>query len=262
MPITIDERYNSRESTESEDDPTVELLFVVQGTDNDILVKALVEATAPTFYDGLKRDSFTVSTLGGGVWECRVRYVKIESESEYTFDTGGGTQHITESIQTVGTYPAPDEIAPDFDGAIGVNQDQIEGTDITVPVFNFTETHFFPDSFVTTAYKGTVFQLTGKVNQTPFKGFAPGEVLFMGASGSKHGFEDWEMTFRFAAFPNISDLTLGPITGIAKKGWEYLWVRFADDEDDDAKTLVKKPIAAYVEQVYHYGDFASLGIGV
>ena len=54
---------------------------------------------------------------------------------------------------------------------------------------------------------------------------------------------------------------MGEITGIAKKGWEYLWVRYADAKDDTAKAIVKKPIAAYVEKVYEEGNFAGLGIG-
>jgi hypothetical protein len=260
MAITIDERYDSREATESED-PTTELLYVVQGTDDDALVKALVAATAPAFYDGLRRDSLAISTVGGGVWECAVRYVKLESDSQFTFDTGGGAQHVTQSLATAGSYAAPDEIAPDFHGAIGVNQDQIEGTDVTVPVYNFTETHYIDDFLVTGAYKATLFFLTGRVNNASFKGFAKGEVLFLGASGAKRGFDDWEITFRFAASPNVTGLSLGSITGIDKEGWHYLWVRFTDDEDSTAKTLIKKPIAAYVEQVYEYGDFSGLGIG-
>jgi hypothetical protein len=59
----------------------------------------------------------------------------------------------------------------------------------------------------------------------------------------------------------VTGLAVGPITGIAKKGWEYLWVRYADVEDTGAKMLVKRPIAAYVEQVYEYANFAGLGIG-
>ena len=258
MPITIDERYNSREATESED-PNTELLYVVQGTDDDLLVKGLVAATAPAFYDGLKRDSFTISTVGGGVWECSVRYVKLEDESQFTFDTGGGSQHISQSMATVGSYPASGEIAPDFHGAIGVNQDQIEGTDITVRVYNFTEMHFIDDALVTGGYKAALFYLTGRVNDAAFKGFAKGEVLFLGASGAKRGFEDWEITFRFAASPNVTGLSVGDITGIDKKGWEYLWVRYADAEDQNV--LIKRPIAVYVERVYENGDFAALGIG-
>jgi hypothetical protein len=100
------------------------------------------------------------------------------------------------------------------------------------------------------------------VNASGFKGFAKGEVLFLGASGSKRGLDDWEITFRFAASPNVAGLNLGSIAGIAKEGWQYLWVRFIDDEDPTAKALIKRPVAAYVEQVYPYGNFANLGIGV
>ena len=72
---------------------------------------------------------------------------------------------------------------------------------------------------------------------------------------------DWEISFRFAASPNVTGLTIGEMTGIDKKGWEYLWVRYADAEDATAKALVKLPIAAYVEKVYEEGDFSQLGIG-
>jgi len=89
-------------------------------------------------------------------------------------------------------------------------------------------------------------------------------VLFLGASGSRRGLsssDDWEVTFRFAASPNRWDVTVGAITGIRKRGWEYLWVRYEDDEDEDTEQLIKRPVAVYVEQVYEYGDFRRLGIG-
>ena len=89
--------------------------------------------------------------------------------------------------------------------------------------------------------------------------------LFLGASGSKRAQvgeeEDWEITYRFAGSPNVTGLSIGPISGISKKGWEYLWVRYADQEDTTAKALVKRPIAAYVERVYESGNFAALGLG-
>ncbi len=85
-------------------------------------------------------------------------------------------------------------------------------------------------------------------------------MLFLGASGTKRGGGDWEITFRFAASRNRTNLTIGDITGISKKGWEYLWVRYADAEDANAKALIKKPVAVYVEKVYEEGDFGLLGI--
>ncbi len=263
MAIII-EKFESREATVGIESPSVDLQFMVLGTEDDVEVKALVEATVPAFYAGLVFQSYHIAHQGGGVWEASARYGKKEpkepGESSFSFDTGGGTQHITQSLQTVNSYALPGEDPPDFKGAIGVNTDSVEGTDITIPVYNFTETHYIPIPLVTGAYKAILFFLTGRVNAAPFKGFAPGEVLFMGASGSQRGQEDWEVTFRFAASPNAVNLKVGDIEGIEKKGWEYLWVRYADAEDEN--TLVKQPIAAYVERVYDYGDFSLLGIGV
>ena len=73
---------------------------------------------------------------------------------------------------------------PDFGGAIGVTHDNVEGVDITIPVYSFPETHFLDAAFVTPGYYGTLFNLTGKVNDASFKGLAAGECLFLGASGS------------------------------------------------------------------------------
>jgi hypothetical protein len=262
MPVII-ERYDSREITVGPENPSVELRYMVTGTEDDAQVMATVEATIPAIYGGLVFQDYHISHQGGGVWEVSVRYGKREpkqtGQSSFSFDTGGGTTHITQSLGTVAAYAAPGRTAPNFRGAIGVNNDSVEGTDITIPVYNFKETHYLPAGWVTPAYKATLFYLTGKVNGGPFKGFAPGEVLFLGASGSQRGFEDWEITFNFAASPNVTGLTVGQITGIVKKGWEYLWVRYEDAVDAD--TLVKQPVAAYVEQVYPYGDFSLLGIG-
>lgn len=181
-------------------------------------------------------------------------------ESSFSFDTSGGTQHVTQSLATVHRYAASGT-APDFGGAVGVTHDNVEGVDITIPVYSFAETHYLAASFVTQAYKGTLFNLTGKVNSGSFKGLAAGECLFLGASGSKRGADDWEITYRFAGSPNRTGLVVGPISGIAKKGWEYMWVRYADSEDVAAKAIVKKPIAVYIERVYDEGNFAALGIG-
>ncbi len=136
--------------------------------------------------------------------------------------------------------------------------------DITVPVYAFSETHFLLVSQVTLAFKGTLFSLTGKVNIAAFRGLAAGECLFLGASGSRRGTDandDWEITPRFAGSPIRTGISVGSIGGIAKKGWEYLWVRYADAEDAASNTLVKQPIAAYVEKVYEDADFSALGIG-
>ena len=266
MPVSVREKFQSRVSTTGES-AQVDLAFVIEGTDDDLQAKSSLLASCPTLYDGLVRQSAHIEPVGPGLWDGLVRYGRPEKqlpetgESSFSFDTGGGTQHVMQSLQTVAKYPSTS--APDFGGAIGVTHDNVEGVDITVPIYQFSETHYLEDSVVTPAYRGTLFYLTGKVNSGIFRGLAPGECLFLGASGSKRGTDgvDWEITFRFAGSPNVNGLTVGSITGIEKKGWEYLWVRYADAEDDNAKVLVKKPVAAYVERVYELANFGQLGIG-
>jgi len=222
-------------------------------------------AASPVLYGGLIRQGTHIERIAEDAWEGSVRYGKLDppdtGDSSFSFDTGGGTEHVTQALATVGTYAALGQSAPDFKGAIGVTPDSVAGVDITVPVYNFSETHYLDTATVTAAYKATLFALTGTVNNASFKGFAAGEVLFQGASGSLRSQDDWEISFKFAASPNVAGLVVGGITGINKKGWEYLWVRYRDEVDAVAQALVKRPVAVYVEQVYPSGDFSGLGIG-
>jgi hypothetical protein len=274
----IVEKFDSGGATIGPDSPSVDLLFAVLGTESDIDVRALVESTIPAIFRGMVFQNYRIDHKGGGVWDVSVRYGRDDSQADdaapnnnppqpgdplgpsYTFETSGGTQHITQSLQTIAKHAKPLKNAPDFKGAIGVNGDSIEGTDITVPIFRFSETYSIPVGLITHAYKLTVFDLTGKVNDAPFKGFAAGDVLFLGASGSQRGIEKWEITYQFAASKNAVGLQVGDIQNINKKGWEYLWVRYGDVEDQ--KVLVKQPESVYIERVYDSGNFANLGIGV
>lgn len=133
---------------------------------------------------------------------------------------------------------------------------------MTIPVFNFSESYSVDALNVTQPFKYNIFQLTGKVNGAPYKGFGKGEVLFLGATGSRRGYEKWRITYKFAASPNVVNMAIGGATDfvVTKEGWEYLWVRF--DEHVNQHRLIKIPTAYYVERVYPYGNLASLGIGV
>jgi len=278
VPAIIVETFESGGATVGPDSPGVDLKFAVLGTEIDIEVRALVEGTIPAIFRGMVFKNYRIDHKGGGVWDVSVRYGQDDTESDeadpggapaqpgdqlgpsYTFETSGGTQHITQSLETISKHGKPGVNPPDFKGAIGVSADAVEGTDITVPVFRFSETYSIPVPLITHAYKLQVFDLTGKVNNAAFKGFAIGEVLFLGASGSRRGLEKWEITYQFAASKNAVNLKVGDIQNINKKGWEYLWVRYGDVEDQ--KVLIKQPEAAYVERVYEPGNFALLGIGV
>jgi hypothetical protein len=262
MSIIIEERFESRKTT-SGDEPAVTLSYWIKGTDDNLTARAYLATAAPLTYDGLVRKTYTVEPIGHLLWDGVATYgrraKKETGQSTFSFETGGGTQKITQSLGTRSYAPAG-QTAPDFGGAIGVTENGVDGVDITVPTFNFSETHYIAAENVTEAYKLLLYAATGRVNSQPWRGYAAGEVLFLGASGSERSAADWEITFKFAASPNVANLVIGDITGITKYGWEYLWVRYEDTEDAAAKCLVKKPKAVYVEQTYKTVNFATLGI--
>lgn len=148
---------------------------------------------------------------------------------------------------------------PDYKRAIGVDNDSVQGVDITVPVFKFTYQWYPSADEVNETYVVNLMGLAGTTNNATWKGFQEGEVLFLGVTGQKRGVGDWELTYYFIASKNVTGLAVGDITGIVKGGHDYLWVQFA--ESIDAKTLTKIPKSAYVERVYDPADFSVLGLG-
>lgn len=269
MSIVVTEKMESRRLTTGKN-ATMELICNVIGTDDDAQAKIAVENFTPAAWGSiykpplLYRQQIQLEVLGPLLWIATVRYDTTGTEplsalDSFEFDTSGGTQHITQSIETVATYG---DAPADFDGAIGVNDKSVDGVDIVVPVFNFSETHRFAE--ISNYYKGAIFNVTGKVNRDPFRGFAPGEVLFLGATGNKRdntGETPWELAYRFSALANRNDIYVGSIGPITKRGWEYMWVRYADADDNVSKTLIKYPLSVHIEQVYQTVDFSLLGIG-
>jgi hypothetical protein len=229
----------------------------------------------------LMAESYSVSYLGDDAWQVQINYVKEGADDDSqteplkrsrSFDTSGGSQHITQAsggtanggIATSNPERRYGQNAPDMKGAIGVDGDSVNGVDIVVPALTWTETYDVPHSYVTSNYIRSVAALTGSVNNGTFRGFSAGEVLFLGASGSQEwddekGNGPWSLSFKFVASPNVTGQQIGDITGIEKKGHEYLWVRYEDAVDSN--TLVKKPKHVYVNKVYRDGSFSGLGIG-
>lgn len=278
MAQRMQECYREREQSIDSDGDLKEVeipYFVFEASDENSAL-SFARLNAPNI-SGMSLDSVEIDErVSKDIWRVRIIYAKDDSggtttdptnpesedNSSFAFDTGGGTMHLNQSIRTSGKYP---EDAPDFKGAIAVDNDgNVNGIDVTMPVLNFTETHTFESSKVTNAYKKTVASLTGSVNNAAFRGFEAGEVLFLGASGSKQSKSSkakWEITFRFAVSPNKSSFEVGGIQVASKKGWEYLWARYGSEESEDKKSVIKKPTSVYVEEVYPEGNFANLGLG-
>lgn len=290
--IIIEELHESGEGEAGANEDT-ERVYGLEGSDDDAEVKTALLAHAPATIndiDGnpMQREGARVRPVHhvSGLWIGTVRYAKNATTTNnfppvgtagYSFDTSGGTQHITHSRATMGSYKSGSVTGspPSFSGAIGVESDgvtaTVNGCDIDVPVYNWEETHILSGEQVTASYRVTAAILTGAVNNNGFRGFAAGEVLFRGARGSRRSDGRWEVSFSFSALPNVSggqllgeDFKVGDITITTKKGWDYVWVYYTEQSfsitlDGDAKTIKGMvPTFAYVERVRPYGNLNEL----
>jgi hypothetical protein len=243
--------------------------YGVVGLSDDNDAKNAVLATVPLIVVALNGYPLPINQvdaqqLGDELYEVTVTWGDQQNKNDnkpvVTFDTGGETQKITQSISTSGMYAQADQTAANFNGAIGVTKDGIEGVEIGVGGHKWTEKHYLSDSIVTPAWRIAMTLCSHRTNAAAFRGFDVDQVLFEHVSGSKTGTELWEVTFYFAAGPHLTNQTVGTITGIDKKAWEYLWIYYLDTNDNAANVLVKTPLFAYVEQVYLQGDFTTLAI--
>ena len=145
---TVYEAFPSREFTAGGDNPSVYLNWIVLDATDELAANASAQAVSPTIYDGLVFREMTGKETAPGVWECQARYgarkPPKENEYKFSFDTTGGKQKITQSIQTVQRYGPPGMPAADHKGAIGVTDHGVEGCEIVVPKFAWSETWNLP----------------------------------------------------------------------------------------------------------------------
>jgi hypothetical protein len=174
------------------------------------------------------------------------------------WDTTGHTEHITQSLSTL-RFPAAK--APDFEGAINVSGNTVNGLDVVRPCLRYSETWIFPASVaISPAFLGAVYQRTGSVNRAQFRAFQPGEALFMGARASWQGDLPYvAVTFEFEARPNGDWYSQGFGQTIPKEGWQYIWLLYETGVNNDR--LIQRPIYAYKETVYEKQDWSGLLIG-
>lgn len=266
MTVVFEEKFQSR-SGERGPNPWTELVYVARGSDDDIEIYAEAVAQLPASYDDMPRQSIRPEQESNGLWFVTLRYAYSRGSfrlptggSAFSFDTTGGTRRITQSLETIASYAPLGSTPPNFNGAINVSDQGVEGVDIPERQFAFREIRIMDLDDVDAGFLAAVYECTGCTNDATFMGYARGELLFEGAVGQQRGEDDVEIVFSFRASPNADDIQVGNIQDIAKKGWEYLWTRYREESDTAAGYLVHRPIAAYVERVFEEADFTQLGL--
>lgn len=210
------------------------------------------------------------SAVFKGLWSAVVTYGKIDTPVqgdtiEWSGSIGGGTKKIRQFLevkQTVRATGASGFLCA-FGGAINVsNKGEVEGVDIVASNTTFNATMKVPVSKFTMAYLNTLAILAdGVTNNGIYLGFAPGELLFMGADFSQLNQEFYRFTYKFHAAPNRRDLTIGEFTGLNVGGHEYIWFWYDQIEDLSAMRVRPGPTLANVGRVYTSDDYTKLGFG-
>lgn len=251
--------------------PTQTNVFTASGTNDQSYVRAYTIAATPavvaSIYGTLYRQDVAVDPVGYEVWKVSVPYATAKHETgsfRLTFDTTGGTVHISNSKETIAKYAATGITAPDYKQLIGVNGEDVDGVDVVIPALKLTAHYRHPAAIVSLARIKYLANITGNVNSTPFMTFAAGEVLFLGCSGSEGTDAETEVQYQFACSANASGLTIGAIADVVKKGHEVAWIKYKDNTDTAGGTVypVKQPEFVYVERVYDTIDLSlALGFG-
>jgi len=249
--------------------PTELRRFKIIGVTNVNTANAFALASTPsiigTIYGILYRQDLQTSKVAYNHWLIEVPYgprKAVTGDFTWDFDTTGGTIHITQAKQEVGRFPAAS--APDQRGAIGVDGDEVKGTDIIIPAMKINVNFRHPYGVITLPQAKFLANITGTTNSTPFLTFPPGEVLFLGARGQDGSEAEATVSYQFAMAANQTDMTIGEIANVQKKAWEVAWIRYKDNvvTADGKEVPTREPKFVYVDRVYDEIDMATaLGFG-
>jgi hypothetical protein len=263
MAITVDEMPDSRAT--SHNPPSHERKYRVSGTLDESLAISYAVSASPAVYYGyagaLYRQDVKVDPDGWNRWIATVPYGPLTQEYgsfHFGFDTTGGTARLKASKAHYGTYfaDASTSATSPYKGSIGVTPTgEVEGVDIVIPALRLSYTIKQPLGLVTESYAKRLAKITGYINAFTFRGFAPGELLFMGARGEDGSNTEASVSYDFLASADAV-LTIGGINNIVKYGHAYLWVAFKPSVESNQHVQV--PRSVHVERVYDVVDFAAM----
>jgi len=264
MIFSFEETPESRASSSDTASSTKTLVFKAVGEQNEAIVEAYAYSATPgvvTVNSGtIYRKSISIDPDGWAQYIVTVTYGKLDSSSvavgssTFSFDTSGATINIKAAKAHVASYP---DSGNWHKGAINVKADgDVEGVEIVIPALKLTYAFNHPEGVVTENFARLIASVTGMTNNGTFRGFAAGELLFAGASGSDGSDAEATVSYSFVASSNVTDLSISDITGIAKSGHDYAWVEFEDDVDTGE--AIRPPKRVHVERVYDSFNFASV----
>lgn len=263
--ITI-ESFESQEISRTIDDATLEIKAHIVGTEDTSAAESAFFAwlpTNPAVAGGTLKQTRVVH-LGGGVHEATATYISQAPGIVKTirYRTTGQTARVIQGFGSVYSQ-ALSGPAPNFNGLVGVTRDGVEGVDVPIPSLAFSIDYRF--SAISQVYLYLCHFLTGCMNSAPYLGFAAGELLFHGIEGEisidSSGaivLGDSPISFNFEASPNLTNIQVGPFVVPFKYGWDYLWPRTVESDNNNA--VIRRTESVHVDRVVRIADLSLLGV--
>lgn len=219
----------------------------------------------------LELDSIELNQISDGRWKVELNYILPQGQltgggGEYvklSFSTKGNNIKITNSLQVMSADLATGiglADVPDTGNLIGVTKDSVEGATVQGKGFNFEVTAYFESTIANFGYMNTIYHLSPSMNDAAMFGFAAGELLFLGMSGSATLYRRVPITFEFVASPNINGEADPGFPVLFALGHDIIDYRYYDTGDDVAGVLVKRPLTRYVHRVHPLRNLNLLGI--
>ena len=272
MPATVfsfEETPESRAETYSP--PSYTLIYKASGEVDNEVVSVLANSGTPQSVflpvsGTLYRRDVRIDPLGHALYLVTVTYGTLDfqslqsGEATFSFDTQGATIKIKAAKSHVATYKDGTGIPASgafHNGAIQVNEDgEAEGADIVVPALKLTYSFRHSLGVVDENFAKTIAFATGRTNNNVWHTFKPGELLFIGGSGTDGTQSEATVTYNFIAIPNETNYTIGGIAGVVKEGHHYAWVEF-EDKDDDGEAF-RRVKYVHIERVYDAINFSTV----
>ena len=175
---------------------------------------------------------------------------------------------------------------PDFRGAIGVEVDQVRGTDVPRSSLSWTEVWHFPVASILKKRPPlkklsdvevggsreryeipqlplleVMEKLANTTNSKTFRGFESGEVLLGTPRSSpiSDGQSMATVTFSFSVSRTKRNFWVGDILVPIKAGWDILDILY--ETASESTMTIKRPKVVYTMKVIPPADFSELGIG-
>jgi len=290
MAITVTERHETDRGSDGERKDT-EKRYLVTGTATLVDALAALASNSPTTLNGLTRQTWNADPVfvdagnpARSVWYGTVYYDQPAS-SAIVLDkgdqiirsrSGGGTEHIMVPIARRGSYAPSGETAPEAHGIGDDGKGNVEGVDIHGWRYEFTVTRVYDNATGAGANDAPAeTEIAALLNHTNEAEFTVvdtrngrsitcqiDECILLGheCGGASRADGGFQIDYHFAVRPHQTDREI-PNTGITvaeQRGWDYMWTRYEQAEDDTAHRAYAKALAAFVDQVYYQGDFSGL----